>query len=110
MIEENQKIWESYQDQDDKITLNQIYDDISNIPENEALAHEIGWEDGDFPLPILTFSPEQLSQLKTYQGDITVWEAYQKFAEKDQKSIVQKYRFQTGEMESSYFEIDVFQF
>lgn len=67
------------------ISLADIYGDIDEIPENEALYYEVDEDIFWVKIPVKVMSPDELKKLTTYQGDMTVLEAYQDFADKEQK-------------------------
>lgn len=90
MKTEEELIWESYTQK--TMSLNDIYGDLYDIPENEALYNAVDPEQGDTELPILTLTPDDLKKLTTYSNDTTVFYAYKHFSEKEQRDIVKDYR------------------
>jgi hypothetical protein len=89
MRNELQLMWESLNPS--KMSLNDIYGDLEDVDESEALYHAVDPEMGDIPLDVITLSTDQLKKLTTYNDDTTVWDAYVNFAGKDQKKIVKDY-------------------
>ena len=91
MKTEEELIWESYTNSQKTMSLNDVYGDLYDIPESEALYHAVDPEKGDIQLPVLTLSVEDLKKLTTYTRDMTVFDAYQEYADKEQKDIVKQY-------------------
>lgn len=91
MKTDEQLIWEAYQFPK-YMSLNDIYGGLEDIPEDEALYHSVDPEHGYIKLPVITLSYDKLLELTTYQKDMAVYQAYELFADDDQKEIVEEYK------------------
>lgn len=70
------------------ITLNDLYDYDELNDESETLYHWTTPEDYDKKYEIKIMQPNQLKNITTPNGDITVLDAYKQFADKNQKQLV----------------------
>lgn len=76
------------------ITLDDIYDGdaLYNVPPTEILYDYLSDKNVSMPIALDFLFPESLSQLETYMGDMTVIEAYEEFADEEQRELVDDYR------------------
>ena len=98
-LQKIQQILESMNERLNKMTLNSIYGDLNDIPEDELLYHLIDPELGNIEMNIIQMSLDDMLKIMTDKGDMTVIDAYKKFADKEQKNIVNFYRKNKNELE-----------
>lgn len=70
------------------VTLRQLYSDAELRDEQEAIFHRVDAADLDHKFVVHEMSPDQAKTYLTLRGDMTVVEAFQQFATKDQKRLV----------------------
>ena len=70
------------------ITLNDLYDWHELNDESETLYHWTSPPDHDIPFTVKTMQPNDLKKLTTSTGDMTILNAFNKFADQEQKQLV----------------------
>ena len=86
------KLWEIYTNIVlENISLNDIYGDLENVDEDELLYHMVDPNDGDIKLPVRKLQPDDIKRLQIDDANTTLWEAYEQYATRGQKEIVDEY-------------------